>query len=63
MTNGDEVSFLIVVDVEGIPQQIFDGIANAGRPFLPQGMFIDMVRSDTQLGEQIAANTEPFYTR
>ena len=63
MKNGDEVSFLIVVDVEGVPQQIFDGIANAGRPFLPQGMFIDMVRSDTQLGEQIAANTEPFYTR
>jgi len=63
MKNGDEQSFLIVVDMDGVSQQVYDGIANVGRPYLPQGMFIDMVRSNTQLGEQIAANSMPFYTR
>lgn len=62
MMKGEEKSFLFIVDFNGEKKEIFDGIANAGRPYLPKGMFIDMIPLDSDFGKK-AADNQPFYKR
>ena len=62
MVKDGEQSFLLVVDAEGDPRTYFQDIANAGIPYLPKGMYIDLVPITQQFGIK-AATGEPFYKR
>lgn len=58
----DELSYLLVVDFRGDRREVFDQIADAARPYLPKGMYIDMVPFDVDFGRK-AADNEPFYKK
>ena len=62
MMKGDEKSFLFIVDLDGPKEIAFNGIVNAGRPFLPKDMFIDLIPYNTDFGVK-AADNEPFYKK
>lgn len=62
MIKRDEQSFLLIVDCTDKINHIFEAIANAARPYLAKGMFIDMVPMQDDFGKR-AATGEPFYTR
>jgi len=63
MIRGDEVSFLIVVDTPEVDKTVFDAIADAAKPEIPKGMFIDMVHASTDFGKQVISMGKPFYTK
>lgn len=62
MMKDEEQSFLLVVDAKGDPRTYFQDIANAGIPYLPKGMYIDLVPITQEFGIK-AATGEPFYKR
>lgn len=62
MIRDREKSYLLVVDFKGDRQQIFSAVAEAAKPFLPSGMYIDMVPYDQDFGRS-AATGAPFYKR
>ena len=62
MVKEDEKSFLIIVDAEGDARKYFPNIANSAMPYIPKGMFIDMIPYDDDFGRD-AASGEPFYKR
>ena len=62
MVKDGEKSFLIVVDAEGDARKYFPNIANSAMPYIPKGMFIDMVPYGDEFSKD-AANGEPFFKR
>lgn len=62
MMKEGEQSFLLIVDAIGDAKSCFPNIANAAVPFLPKGMYIDMVPFDSEFGKS-AATGEPFFKR
>ncbi|MBO7334244.1 MAG: enhanced serine sensitivity protein SseB [Lachnospiraceae bacterium] len=62
MIKDGEQSFLLTVDFKGDQNEIFNGIADAGREFLPKGMYIDIIPMDSDFGRKVADN-EPFYKK
>lgn len=62
MEKNGELSYLLVVDAKGDARQYFKGIADAAVPFLPSGMFVDMVPYTDRFGKS-AATGDPFYRR
>jgi hypothetical protein len=60
--NTEESSYLLVIDVEGEHEEILNGIAEAADPYL-EGMPLNMVPYDTELGKSASERTEPFYKR
>ena len=62
MINGDEKSFLIIVDAEDSSKEYFKGIADIAGPFLEKGMYIDMVPLSSDFGKK-AAEGEPIYKK
>lgn len=62
MKQGEEESYLCVVDFDGERREVFDQIAGAARPFL-DGVYLDLVPLDDDFGRQAAGITEPFYKR
>ena len=63
MANEKEESFLLAVDFDGDKETVFGGIAEAARPYLPQGYFIDMVPFDDKGIGAAASEGEPFYKK
>ena len=62
MEKEGEQSFLLVVDAIGDARSCFPNIANAAVPFLPKGMYLDMVPFESEFGQN-AATGEPFFRR
>ena len=62
MVKDGEKSFLIVVDAEGDARRYFPNIANSAMPYIPKGMFIDMIPYGDEFSKD-AANGEPFFKR
>ena len=62
MVKDGEKSFLIVVDAEGDARKYFPNIANSAMPYIPKGMFIDMIPYGDEFSKD-AANGEPFFKR
>lgn len=60
--NTEESSYLLVIDMEGEHDEIRSGIAEAAEPHL-DGMPLNMVPYDTDLGKNASERTEPFYKR
>lgn len=62
MISGNEKSYLLIVDYKGDKNEIFELLANAGRPFLPKDMYLDIVSiSDNSWKKE--ANNKPFYKK
>lgn len=55
-------NYLLVVDISGEKQQVFDGIKNVAGPFL-DGMSLEMMWTGDPLGCLISETHWPFYTR
>lgn len=62
MIQGEEQSFLLAVDFKGNRDEVFGNIARAGQPYLPQGMYIDMIAADSDLFKA-ASDGKPFYKK
>ena len=62
MKKEGEESYLVIVDFHGNPDPVFKGIGDAASPFLPKGMYIDMVPYAVPYGKR-AATGEPMYRR
>ena len=62
LMRGQEQSFLLTVEFNGDQSTVFKGIADAGTKYLPQGLFLDMVPFNSDLGQKASAG-EPFYVR
>ncbi|MDO5764740.1 MAG: enhanced serine sensitivity protein SseB [Elusimicrobiales bacterium] len=62
MITENEKSFLLIVDFSGDRKRTFDGIGNAVRPYLSEGMFLDMIPLKDNFG-QSAATGKPFYKK
>jgi len=62
MINEGEQSYLVIVDSTGDRRVLFDGIANVATSHL-NGMFIDLVPYDSDLGKNGVNNIKPFYKR
>lgn len=62
MCQGNEESYLIVVDYDGDKQSLFEGIAEAAKPYL-NDMCLDILGVENELGERIANRAKPFYEK
>lgn len=63
MIKEGEKSFLLIVDGYGdVRSNAFGGIAKAGQPYIPSGMYIDMIPYNDDFGRS-AADNEPFYKK
>lgn len=62
MMDGTEKSFLLTVDFTGDRAATFDGIASVARPYIPYGMFINMISAGEPTAESIVKD-KPFYKR
>ena len=62
MVNGDEKSYLLIVDFNGDRNEVFGLLANAGKPFLPEGMYLDIVPISDNSWKKVADN-KPFYRK
>ena len=62
MVSGVQKSFLLVVDAKEEPRSVFSKIGEVARPYLSEGMYIDMVPFSDDFGRG-AAEGEPFYKR
>ncbi|MBR4779815.1 MAG: enhanced serine sensitivity protein SseB [Lachnospiraceae bacterium] len=62
MIKEGEQSFLLIVDAGGDARSYFQGIADAAIPYLPKGMYIDMVPANEGFGKS-AATGVPFFKR
>lgn len=62
MMKDGEQSFLLIVDANGDARACFQGIADAAIPYLPKGMYIDMVPANEGFGQSAATGT-PFYRK
>lgn len=62
MIKEGERSYLLVVDHKGVQESVFGGIAEAAKPFLDNGMYIDMVPLESDIGKK-AAHGDPVYKR
>ena len=62
MEREGELSYLVVVDLEGDMNAAFKGIGDAAAPYLQHGMYVDMVPYDRDFGRRAAAG-EPFYRK
>lgn len=63
MKNGNNSSFLIVVDFQGDQKEIFEGIASIAVPVLKNGELIDMVSLEKRIGHDVTNDYAPFYQR
>lgn len=65
MTRNGQMSFLLVIDHDGDLNEVFKGIAGAGRAFVPAGLFLEMVPLDSQFGQQVITTTfsKPIYKK
>ena len=63
MEKSGEFSFLIVIDFVGDRDATFNGIASAAVPKLREGELIDIVPSDSDLGQKVISDYPPFYKR
>lgn len=62
MCQGSEESYLIVVDYDGDKQTVFEGIAEAAKPYL-NNMCLDILGVENELGDRIANRANPFYEK
>lgn len=62
MIKEGEKSYLLIIDFDGDRKATFEKIAKAGQPYLPAGMFIDMIPYTDDFGRKAAYN-KPFYKR
>ena len=62
MVKDEEQSFLVVVDLDGDEQKIFDGIGQVAMNHL-NGMFIDLIPFDSDFGRKATHDIEPFYRK
>lgn len=60
MVKEGEQSFLMVVDLDGVPEGIFGGIVQAAQSHLGE-MCLDLVPFETEFGRQATEDTAPFY--
>lgn len=63
MVKDSEESFLLVVDFVGDRKKIFDGIAEAGIPYLKKGQFIDLVPASDETWRNSTKGEKPIYKR
>ncbi len=62
MERDHELSYLLIVDLEGEQSSVFEKIAGAARPHL-NGFFIDMVVYADDFGKRATQGVASFYTR
>ena len=62
IVQGQEESFLLIVDHQGEIDDVFPHIGDVAVPKLPRGKLINMVPLSSDFGRQ-CANNEPFYKR
>ncbi|MGN0597261.1 MAG: enhanced serine sensitivity protein SseB [Ruminiclostridium sp.] len=63
MKMNEVFSFLIIVDFEkGEDKSVYEDIAKAAVPYL-NGIHIQMIPKDSELGRKATENVEPFYTK
>lgn len=60
MKNGEEVSYILILDASGKEQELFNDIATSVIPFL-NGMPLNMAPMSTDFGTQISQRFEPIY--
>ncbi|SMC29646.1 SseB protein N-terminal domain-containing protein [Clostridium acidisoli DSM 12555] len=60
MARGDESSYLLVLDIVGIPHNVFPQIADVCKPYL-KGKLLDMIPMNTAFGKNAIENQQPFY--
>lgn len=60
MVRGGKSSYLLVLEIEGVPQDIFPKIADVCKPYL-KGKLLDMIPMDTVFGKSAIENKQPFY--
>lgn len=63
MEHSDKKSFLVVVDYIGDTKQIFDGIKEAAKPYLPEDMDITVMPVTMELARNAINGVEPFYKK
>lgn len=62
MTNGDELSYLVILDADGKEKEHFNTIASAAIPFLDK-MPLNLLSANTEFGETAKKDFKPFYTK
>ena len=62
MCQGSEESYLIVLEFVGERQALFDGVAEAAKPYL-NNMCLDILSVENELGRKIYNRTKPFYEK
>ena len=62
MIKEGEKSWLVIVDCDGNPEDVYQGIGQAAMPYLNQGMMIDMVSYADSFGQR-AASGKPIYRK
>ena len=62
MVNGEEKSYLLIVDYTGDRKEVFGLLADAGKPYLPKDMFLDIVSLNENSWQKVADN-KPFYRK
>lgn len=65
MTREGEMSFLLIIDFDGELNDVFTGVAGAGRGHVPAGMFLEMVPLNSEFGQQVITTTfsKPIYKK
>ena len=62
MCQGEDESYLIVLDYIGDKMDVFDGLAVAAKPYAG-GMLLDIMGSGSDLGSKIADKVTPFFEK
>lgn len=62
MVNGEEKSYLLIVDYTGDRKEVFGLLADAGKPYLPKDMFLDIVSLNENSWQKVADN-KSFYRK
>lgn len=62
MCQGEDESYLIVLDYIGDKKDVFEGLAEAAKPYTG-GMLLDIMGSGSDLGSKIADKVTPFFEK
>lgn len=62
MVQGEDESYLIVLDYIGDKKEVFDSLAEVAKPYTG-GMLLDIMGSGSDLGKKIADKVTPFFEK
>jgi hypothetical protein len=62
MSQGEDESYLIVLDYIGDKKDVFDALAEAAKPYTG-GMLLDIMGSGSDLGSKIVDKVTPFFEK